>query len=239
MAALTIVCEGTREPICPIPCQAPFTKIWPERFLDQYRREQKVYLKTWKRFCDGDPEVSRRDLIEFESKYQKMEWTFADAVSALNASFPVPQCLILEVGVRVMLAKNISVEDGLVHGRRGRVIERATSSRDPLIQWDTDEKTTRIARATWEVPYADGILTVSQYPLTYAWAFTIHKVQGQTLDRALIDLSDAFCPGQGYTALSRVRELKGLHLLGDLDSSRLQTHPAVHVWYDSLPRAAE
>jgi len=53
-----------------------------------------------------------------------------------------------------------------------------------------------------------------QFPLRLAWALTVHKAQGSTLDRVSIDLSRTFAPGQIYTALSRVRDLSGLHVRG-------------------------
>jgi len=65
---------------------------------------------------------------------------------------------------------------------------------------------------------------VMQVPLRLAWAITVHKSQGMSLDAAVVDLSDAFEYGQGYVALSRVRTLDGLHLLG-LNDRALQVHP--------------
>ena len=58
------------------------------------------------------------------------------------------------------------------------------------------------------------IASVTQYPLRLAWAVTVHKSQGLSLDAAIIDLSQAFTPGMGYVALSRVRSLEGLYLVG-------------------------
>jgi hypothetical protein len=68
--------------------------------------------------------------------------------------------------------------------------------------------------------------TISQLPLRLAYAMTVHKSQGQSLDAALIDLSRAFEYGQGYVALSRVRTLAGLYLLG-LNARALEVHPGV------------
>ena len=68
--------------------------------------------------------------------------------------------------------------------------------------------------------------TISQVPLRLAWAITIHKSQGMTLDAAEIDLGDAFEPGMGYVALSRVRRLDGLKLM-NLNETALQVHPAI------------
>jgi ATP-dependent DNA helicase PIF1 len=68
---------------------------------------------------------------------------------------------------------------------------------------------------------------VSQLPLRLAWAITIHKSQGMSLDAAEIDLSKSFTPGMGYVALSRVRGLDGLYLRG-INAMALQLHPQIH-----------
>lgn len=70
-------------------------------------------------------------------------------------------------------------------------------------------------RADWEMMDGDDVLaSVSQVPLRCAWAITIHKSQGMTLDSAIMDLSRTFAPGMGYVALSRVEKLDGLYLNG-------------------------
>jgi uncharacterized protein YpbB len=68
--------------------------------------------------------------------------------------------------------------------------------------------------------------TLKQIPLRLAWAITIHKSQGMTLDAAEIDLGDAFEPGMGYVALSRVRSLSGLKLM-NLNEMALKVHPKI------------
>ena len=77
---------------------------------------------------------------------------------------------------------------------------------------------------------------IAQLPLRLAWAITVHKSQGMTLDTAVMDLSDCFVPGQGYVALSRVRSLSGLILRG-ANAVALQIDPRVRQ-YDVLLREA-
>ena len=70
-------------------------------------------------------------------------------------------------------------------------------------------------QATWEMMDGDTVLaSVAQVPLRCAWGITIHKSQGMTLDRAVMDLKRTFAPGMGYVALSRVESLDGLYLEG-------------------------
>ena len=83
--------------------------------------------------------------------------------------------------------------------------------------------------AEWSVSDGGKVLArIAQVPLRLAWAVTVHKSQGMTLDSAAVDLSHAFEFGQGYVALSRVRELSGLYLLG-YNERALQIHPDVAV----------
>jgi ATP-dependent exoDNAse (exonuclease V) alpha subunit len=78
--------------------------------------------------------------------------------------------------------------------------------------------------------------SITQVPLKLAWAMTVHKSQGMSLDEAVIDLARAFEYGQGYVALSRLRALSGLHLLG-LNERALRVHPLA-VEKDAEFRAA-
>jgi hypothetical protein len=79
--------------------------------------------------------------------------------------------------------------------------------------------------STWKIDEAGKErASITQVPLRLAWAITVHKSQGMSLDSAVIDLSRAFEYGQGYVALSRLRSLKGLYLLG-LNERALRVHP--------------
>jgi ATP-dependent DNA helicase PIF1 len=90
-----------------------------------------------------------------------------------------------------------------------------------------------IAHQSWESDELEGVKR-QQIPLILAYAVTIHKCQGATLDSALIDIgSSTFERGQAYVALSRVKSLDSLYLY-DLDPLAFRTHPKVVAFYDSL-----
>lgn len=123
-----------------------------------------------------------------------------------------PRELKLKVGARVMTTANISVEGELVvvNGALGHVED--ISNGKIVVNFD-DGRTRAIERHTWSEDYFDPTAPyICQYPLRLAWACTIHKAQGLSLDAAVIDPRAAREPGQVYVALSRLRSLEGLRL---------------------------
>jgi len=121
-----------------------------------------------------------------------------------------PQQLILKQGALVMFVKNNS-ELGYVNGSMGTVIDFDDKGLPIVETYEGRQITAR--PATWEIE-DDGevVARISQIPLRLAWAITIHKSQGMSLDTAEIDLGKSFIEGLGYVALSRVRTLDGIKL---------------------------
>lgn len=142
----------------------------------------------------------------------------------------VPDSLELKEGAEVMFVAN-NFGEGFVNGSRGRVIGFNNSM--PVVELMNGRKVT-VEPHTWSLA-EDGKVRaeISQLPLRLAWAITIHKSQGMSLDAAEVDLSRAFTPGMGYVALSRVRSLEGLYLKG-LNSVALTLHPRIHAFDDQL-----
>ena len=136
-----------------------------------------------------------------------------------RGSFPADESLDLKLGARVMFLRNDTSGDARwVNGTMGTVVKIGDA-----VTVEVDGEDHEVGPVTWErfrYEY-DGITKqlkkevvaeFTQFPLRLAWAVTIHKSQGQTYDRARIDLgSGAFAPGQTYVALSRLRSLEGLH----------------------------
>lgn len=150
--------------------------------------------------------------------------------------WPAPMALVLKPGARVIFTQN----DGAgrwVNGSLGTVIDLAEDA--VSVQLDATGETVEAGRATWpqarwqwnEKAQALEVkeeFRYVQFPLAPAWALTIHKAQGMTLDSVMIDLGKgAFAPGQTYVALSRARSLSGLRLARALTQRDVQVDPAI------------
>lgn len=126
----------------------------------------------------------------------------------------------------VIFIKN-SPEQRYVNGTTGVVIGFDKSDGMPIVQTASGDKIF-VGYDDWliEDEYGENIATVSQIPLRLAWAITIHKSQGMTLDAVEIDLSRTFETGQGYVALSRIKSIDGLRLIG-LNDMALRVDPLI------------
>lgn len=134
-----------------------------------------------------------------------------------------PEKLELKVGAKVMFTKN-NPDKGFVNGTTGTILEFKYDI--PRVQV-ANGMVIDVEPMDWSVQDQGKILaSITQIPLRLAWAITIHKSQGMSLDAAIMDLSQVFEYGQGYVALSRVRTLQGLHVVGYNDRA-LQVHPRV------------
>lgn len=148
------------------------------------------------------PEVPRTFLMETRGN---------DMVAMLLSKHCLaPERLVLKIGAQVMFVKN-NQEAGYANGTMGKVID-FTEEGFPLVE-TTDGKRIIAYPQKWEIEEPEGeSAAIYQIPLRLAWAITIHKSQGMTLDAAEIDLGKSFVPGLGYVALSRVKTLKGIKL---------------------------
>jgi len=146
-------------------------------------------------------------------------------VAALIKGCLSPETLRLKVGAAVMFTKN-NPKEGFVNGTLGTVSGFDKTSDYPLIKLRNGRQI-KVKPMDWTVEENGRVRAqVSQLPLRLAWAITVHKSQGMNLDEAVMDLSSVFEFGQGYVALSRVRRLSGLYILG-LNDRALQIHPEV------------
>lgn len=146
------------------------------------------------------------------------------AAKALMASCLSPETLQLKTGAAVMFVQN-NYAKGYVNGTLGVVVGYDS---DGLPEVQTQEgKVITAAMGSWRIEEGDEVIAeINQLPLRLAWAITVHKSQGMTLDAAEIDLSKSFVPGMGYVALSRVRSLDTLSLNG-INQRALAVDPRV------------
>lgn len=134
-----------------------------------------------------------------------------------------PEKLELKVGATVMFTRN-NFNEGYVNGTIGTVVE--LNPYGPTVEM-ADGHRVSPEKTAWEHVEHDHVkASIRQYPLRLAWAITVHKSQGMSLDSASVDLTKAFEFGQGYVAISRVRTLEGLHLVGVNDGA-FNVHPTV------------
>ena len=146
-------------------------------------------------------------------------------VEALKRGCLSPETLMLKKDAVVMCTKNNPMQ-GFANGTLGVVVGFDQTSKFPVIKTKDGDILT-IEPMEWVVEEGGRIRAkITQVPLRLAWAMTIHKSQGMSMDAAAMDLSGVFEHGHGYVALSRVRSLSGLHLLGWSERALL-VHPAV------------
>ena len=147
-------------------------------------------------------------------------------------SYPTEKILELKVGAKVMFLKNDTETPRRFFNGKIGVIESVEED-SIQIKCPDDFEAIELKKAVWEnIRYTTNPTTKQieenelgkfiQYPLRLAWAITIHKSQGLTFDKAVIDAGAAFAPGQVYVALSRCRSLEGMVLLSKINSSSIQ-----------------
>jgi len=146
-------------------------------------------------------------------------------VESLKKSCLAPSTLRLKLGAKVMCVKN-NMEGKYVNGTLG-IVTSCEPWEDPVIRVANGSQI-KIGRVDWQIVDENGKVkaSINQYPLRLAWAITVHKSQGMSLDAVEVDLSKSFEKGMGYVALSRVRSLAGLSLLG-MNDMAFQVNPEV------------
>jgi len=164
-------------------------------------------------------------------------------------SYPADEMLSLKIGAQVMFIKNDSEKiRRYYNGKIGTVtkVEESTI----FVQCKDDDKVIEVKKEKWEnIRYSmdkqtqqieeDIIGSFTQYPLRLAWAITIHKSQGLTFEKAVIDAGAAFAPGQVYVALSRCTNIKGLVLHSHINYGSLKLDERIHHFSRNIASEAE
>jgi uncharacterized protein YpbB len=151
--------------------------------------------------------------------------------------FPIEAEMELKIGAQVMFIKNdISFEKNFYNGKMGRI--DALNNKEVSVYFPDEKRSILVEKYEWNnIRYSlddktgeikeDVLGTFVHYPLKLAWAITVHKSQGLTFDKAVLDVSDVFAPGQAYVALSRLRSLQGLVLLNPMRMNGLSNDLSV------------
>ncbi|MNX40567.1 RecBCD enzyme subunit RecD [compost metagenome] len=161
--------------------------------------------------------------------------------------FPVEELLQLKVGAQIMFVKNdLSFDKNYFNGKMGVI--KSLSSQEILVHFPEENKTIEVEKYEWQnIRYKvdemtkeieeEVLGTFVHYPIKLAWAITVHKSQGLTFDKAALDVSQVFLPGQAYVALSRLRSLNGLILLSPLQMNGISNDQDVMDY--SLNKASD
>lgn len=154
--------------------------------------------------------------------------------------YPVEEKLLLKVGAQVMFVKNdLSYEKRFFNGKMGVV--KALSDNEIIVHFPEENTSIEVERYEWQnIKYKvnehtkeieeELLGTFTHYPIKLAWAITVHKSQGLTFDKAVLDVSNVFAPGQAYVALSRLRSLNGLILLSPLNMKGIASDEEVLLY---------
>ena len=176
--------------------------------------------------------------ISFDMKQKCDRMTSAEIEYELDNmvnNSPCTNTLRLKKGCAVMSTINLDMDNGICNGSQGIVIDiKKIDNQDiPVVQF-ANGITKNIHIHYWQSEDFPA-LAIGQYPLCLAWALTIHKIQGATLDMAEIDIGQSiFEYGQTYVALSRVQSLNGLYLSA-FQPQKVVANPIVHTFYKSIP----
>jgi ATP-dependent exoDNAse (exonuclease V) alpha subunit len=185
------------------------------------RRDQSEGFNQRRLSQINEPEVRIPSIYLGEEKFVEM----------LKKNSPLPSELVLKVGCKVMFLQN-DPQKRWVNGTRGTVVEIGT---DKIVVEKDSWRHVTVDKTQFALQNADGntVASVINFPLNLAYATTIHKSQGATLDEMWVDLSRLWEPGQAYVAMSRLRTGGGLKLLGWNPRSFI-TDPQVTAFYDTL-----
>lgn len=149
----------------------------------------------------------------------------AYVAKSLSDNCLAPAELKLKEGAVVMFVQN-NYKKGYVNGTIGRVIKFEKETGNPIVK-TTNGKKIIVGGASWRLEEGDYVVAeINQIPLRLAWAITVHKSQGMTLDYAEVDLSKSFTGGMGYVALSRVKSLDNLSIIG-INNNSLKISPKI------------
>ena len=223
-------------------------KILDSRFTPDFRRSKDdgyIILTTHNRKADA---TNSEELQKINGKLQL--FTAEIKGEFPEKSYPVEVQLTLKVGAQIMFIKNDTADRGkrYFNGKIGAVTKIEADK--ILVQCKDEAEEIEVTKETWDnIRYSvnkntrqleeEALGSFIQFPLRLAWAITIHKSQGLTFEKAIIDAGDAFAPGQVYVALSRCTSLSGMVLQSKVRSSSLHSDSRIVAFSNSRSSSAE
>ncbi|MDM1050398.1 helix-turn-helix domain-containing protein [Sphingobacterium hotanense] len=194
------------------------------------KEEQYITLTSHNRLAD---QINQEKLMSLDTKLHQIKSLIKDDFG--QSMFPADENLSLRIGAQVMFIKNDTGEDRRYYnGKIGTVKDINLDKHQVIVSFPNDEEDVVVKRETWEnirYSYNKGddkieeevLGTFSQFPLRLAWAITIHKSQGLTFEKAIVDAGTSFAAGQVYVALSRLTGLEGLVLRSKISPFAIRT----------------
>ena len=198
-------------------------------FLNQYVQPN-FHLKANKGYITLTTHNAKADAINSQSladlKGKTTQYKASVTGDFPEKIFPLDEILELKVGAQIMFIKNDqSFDKNYFNGKMGVV--KAISKDEIWVHFEDENKSIEVEKQEWQnIRYfvnentkeieEEVLGTFVHYPIKLAWAITVHKSQGLTFDKAALDVSQVFVPGQAYVALSRLRSLNGLILLSQV-----------------------
>lgn len=180
-----------------------------------------------------------KDIPRVENTYKAEYFGTQSKIDFLKKNSITPEFLQLKIGAQVMMLKNTYQKEGIINGSLGVIKSFSPKKNYPVVEF-SNGKILTIATEEWLIEKYDElkktIVTeagVTQIPLILAWAMTIHKSQGLTLDKISCDLSDVFSPGQAYVALSRAKSLEGV-FIEKINFSKITANKKAVEFYQTL-----
>jgi hypothetical protein len=205
--------------------------------FDPTKEEGYITLTTHNAKAD---EMNASALAALKGKSTKF---FAEVVDDFPSNlYPLEETMELKIGAQVMFIKNdLNLEKRFYNGKMAIVTK--LDEDEIIVECIEDKQVITVDTYEWEnVKYSTNsdtgeieeevVGTFVQYPLKLAWAITVHKSQGLTFDKAVLEVSRVFAPGQAYVALSRLRSLEGLVLLSPMKVNGLQNDEKI-IQYSS------
>ena len=233
---------------------ANFIKILQDLRFGKISPESRIALESRLNADDDNTLIRPTILTTHNAKVEKINHDFLKKIpqeeivhhakfdgNAFKIEFFKKNCLAsetlrLRVGAQVMMIKNTYQKEGIINGSLGIIKGFSSKKNYPIVQF-TNFRELTISPEEWLLERFDNDTKtviaeakMTQIPLILAWAMTIHKSQGLTLDKISCDLKDSFSHGQAYVALSRARSLSGINI-ESIDFNKISADPQAVEFY--------